>query len=72
MQTITSSKARTEFKSTFEAATAAPVEVVRRDGETVVMLSKREYLELKKASLDAEIDYLIDRHAHTLKALADR
>ncbi|EJG5414301.1 type II toxin-antitoxin system Phd/YefM family antitoxin [Salmonella enterica] len=73
MQSINSRKARDTFSATLEQAIIEPLEVTRTGGkESVVMLSKREYEAMKRAQLEAEMDFILERHEHTFTALADR
>lgn len=76
MQTVNSRNARTQFSALLDTAATEPVEITRAGGKTSAVLMSRqdydEYQALKRAQLEAEIDFIIDRHAHTFDALADR
>ncbi|MDJ0021704.1 MULTISPECIES: type II toxin-antitoxin system Phd/YefM family antitoxin [Pantoea] len=73
MNTVNSRAARDTWAATLDAALVEPIEVTRNGGkESVVMLSKSEFESLKRIQLEKDMDYILDRHANTFKALADR
>lgn len=71
MKTIDSSAANAAWDATFDTALNEPVEITRK-GESVVMVSGRLYEALQQALLEKDMAYLLERHAGTFKALADR
>jgi len=54
------------------AASGEPIEITRRDGTSNVLISKAEYETFMNAKLDAEFDFIMQRHGRTVKALTDR
>ena len=53
-------------------ASGEPIEITRRDGTSNVLISKAEYETFMNAKLDAEFDFIMQRHGRTVKALTDR
>jgi antitoxin Phd len=73
MQTYTSTQARANISEVLNTATQGePVEITRRDGSSVVVISKAEFEAYQNAKMDAEFDLIMQRHGHTIEALADR
>lgn len=73
MKTINSEAMREAFAPTLDAATAEPIEITRTAGsESIVMLAKSRYDALMRSELDADMDFILERHAATFEALADR
>ncbi|MGM3190176.1 type II toxin-antitoxin system Phd/YefM family antitoxin [Dickeya dadantii subsp. dieffenbachiae] len=73
MKTYTITEARQNIATVIDtAASGEPVEIKRRDGTSAVLIPKAEFEAYQKARLDAEFDFIMQRHGHTLKALADR
>lgn len=73
MVMYTSSQARANIAAVLDSAIGGePVEITRRDGGVAVVISKAEFDEFKNAKLDAEFDFIMQRHGKTIKALTDR
>ncbi|EJA0515532.1 type II toxin-antitoxin system prevent-host-death family antitoxin [Salmonella enterica] len=72
MQTITSAKLREKMADVLKDVQIAPVEITRRGEESAVILTKREYLELRAAKLDQEFAFMMQRHGGAFEALANR
>jgi len=73
MRSYSTSEARQNIAAVMDAAASGePVEITRRDGTANVLISKAEYEEFLNAKLDAEFDFMMQRHGHTVKALSDR
>ncbi|HDS4345650.1 TPA: type II toxin-antitoxin system Phd/YefM family antitoxin [Enterobacter hormaechei subsp. steigerwaltii] len=70
MQTVTSAELRNTLAAVMDEA--EPVLITRRGAESKVLISEAEYRALKEAKFNAEFDFLLNRHAHTFAALADR
>ena len=73
MHTYTSTQARAHISEVLDTAIhGEPVEITRRDGTSVVVISKVEFEAYQNAKLDAEFDIIMQRHGHTIKALTNR
>ncbi|TYL41661.1 type II toxin-antitoxin system Phd/YefM family antitoxin [Dickeya sp. ws52] len=73
MKTYTITEARQNIATVIDtAASGEPVEIKGRDGTSAVLIPKAEFETYQKARLDAEFDVIMQRHGHTIKALADR
>ncbi|AIX52373.1 hypothetical protein JJB79_16430 [Pantoea eucrina] len=71
MKTIDSSTAHAAWDATIDTALNEPVKITRQ-GESVVMVSGSLYETLQQLLLEKDMEYLLERHAGTFKALADR
>ncbi|WP_119712639.1 type II toxin-antitoxin system Phd/YefM family antitoxin [Arsenophonus endosymbiont of Aleurodicus floccissimus] len=72
MRTYTSTQARANISEVLDATThGEPVEITRRDGSSVVVISKAEFEAYQKAKLDAEFDVIMQLHRHTVEALTN-
>ena len=73
MMTYTSTQARANISAVLDAATSGePVEIIRRDGSAAVVISKADFEAYQKSKLDAEFDFIMQRHGRTVEALTDR
>lgn len=73
MITYTSTQARANISAVLDAATSGePVEIIRRDGSAAVVISKADFEAFQKARMDAEFDFIMQRHGRTVEALADQ
>ncbi|MGM3162973.1 type II toxin-antitoxin system Phd/YefM family antitoxin [Dickeya undicola] len=73
MKTYTITEARQNIATVIDtAASGEPVEITRRNGTSAVLIPKAEFEAYQNARLDAEFDFIMQRHGHTVKALADR
>lgn len=71
MKTIYSSTAHAAWDTMIDTALNEPVKITRQ-GESVVMVSGSLYETLQQLLLEKDMEYLLERHAGTFKALADR
>ena len=73
MRSYSTSEARQNIAAVMDAAASGePIEITRRDGASNVLISKAEYETFMNAKLDAEFDFIMQRHGRTVKALTDR
>jgi len=70
MRTMTSAEARQNMASVMDAD--EPVLLTRRGTTSKVVIDESEYHKLKNAQLDAQFDFMMQRHGHVIKALEDR
>ncbi|MEQ1975702.1 type II toxin-antitoxin system prevent-host-death family antitoxin [Xenorhabdus sp. SGI240] len=73
MRTYTSTQAGANIEEVLDTvAHGEPVEIIRRDGSSAVVISKAEFDAWQNAKLDAEYDSIMQRHWHTVEALTNR
>lgn len=73
MNSYTYSNARENLAAILDmVATGEPVEVTRRNGESVVVVSKTEFERYRKAALDAEFAEIMQTHGTAYTELSKR
>lgn len=73
MNSYTYSNARENLAAILDmAATGEPVEVTRRNGESVVIVSKTEFERYRTAALDAEFAEIMQTHGTAYTELSKR